>query len=296
MADEGTRPERRAVRRGFERIAAGYAQASFLDREIARRMGERLDYVKLAPRRILDLGCGPGADTAALASRYPQARLVGCDLSFAMLAGQRDRRPWIRRVLARGEHRQLVCADAERLPLAGGTVSLVWSNLLGHWLADPLPMFREVLRVMEVGGLYMFSMLGPDTLRELRRAFAAADAHPHVHGFIDMHDVGDMLVAAGFAEPVMDMETLALTYPGMGEALRELRAAGPRNAAAGRHRGLTGKRAWQRMLDAYEAMRRDARLPASIEVVYGHAWKQAPRVTEDGRAIVRLDLPRRRPR
>lgn len=286
----------RAVRRNFSRAAPGYNQAAALAREVAGRMASRLDYVKLAPGRILDAGCGTGADLNLLGERYLGALRLGCDPALPMLAQAGSRSAWLRRLLPRlsGGRVALLCGDAAHLPLAPGSVELLWSNLMLHWANDPLMVLEEFQRVLRVGGLLMFSTMGPDTLRELRRAFTAADAAPHVHRFLDMHDLGDMLLAAGFAQPVMDMEVITLTYRSLDDLLRELRAAGARNADARRGRGLLGKRAWQRVIAAYETMRRDGRLPATFEVVYGHAWKPEPRTSADGRAIIRLDLPRRR--
>ena len=297
MAGKPPALDRAAIRRGHARFAARYDAAAVLQREIARRMAERLQYVKLAPARVLDLGCGTGTDFAPLAQRYPDAQMIGCDLAPAMLQRVGERVPWMRRVLPvlRRRAPQLVCADAEHLPLRAGSVGLVWSNQMLHWLDDPLPTLREAQRVLEVGGLFMFSSLGPDTLMELRRAFAAVDTEAHVHGFIDMHDVGDMLMASGFAEPVMDMEMITLTYDDLSALTRDLRHSGAANAAAGRRRGLTGHGVWQGVRAGYEALRRDGRLPATFEVVYGHAWKAQPKKTADGRAIVHFDLPRRVP-
>jgi malonyl-CoA O-methyltransferase len=164
-----------------------------------------------------------------------------------------------------------------------------------QWV-DPLPQaLAEFHRVLNIGGLVMFTTFGPDTLGELRRAFAAADATAHVNRFLDMHDVGDMLVQAGFADPVMDMEMITMTYADAAALMRDLKAIGAQNARSDRRRSLTGRRRWQRMLAALEEFRRDGRLPASFEVVYGHAWKPEPRLVDDGRAIVRFDrAPRER--
>ncbi|MBK8337564.1 MAG: malonyl-ACP O-methyltransferase BioC [Sterolibacteriaceae bacterium] len=287
--------ERDCVLRNASRAARGYDAAAVLAREVARRMGERLDLVTLQPARILDIGCGTGADLRLLAERYPQAERIGCDFSLAMLREAGEELPWFKRLLPGGRAREAVrvCGEATRLPLAGGSISLAWSNLMLHWLVDPLPALSEIQRVLAVDGLLMFSTFGPDTLKELRRCFAQADSLPHVHRFIDMHDLGDALVKAGFAEPVMDMETLTLTYDGIDALLRDLRVSGAQCALAGRRRGLSGKNLWARVHAAYEMHRRDGRLPATFEVVYGHAWKPAPRSTADGRTIVQFDPKRR---
>jgi malonyl-CoA O-methyltransferase len=287
--------DRRALQRGFDRAAAGYDTGAVLEREVAGRMAARLQYVKLAPARLLDLGCGTGADFELLRLRYPDALPLGCDLSAAMLLEARRRRPWIKRALPLLDRRRpgLVCADAIRLPLATGSVALVWSNQMLHWLDDPLPALREMHRVLEVGGLLMFSTLGPDTLKELRHAFAGVDSAPHVHGFIDMHDLGDMLVASGFAEPVMDMEFITLTYEDLSQLAHDLRRTGATSRILERRRGLMGRGLWQSVQRGYDSLQGGGRLPATFEVIYGHGWKAPPRRTDDGRAIVRLDLPRR---
>lgn len=178
------------------------------------------------------------------------------------------------------------------MPLAASSVDLAWSNLALHCAGDPQPAFKELRRVLKVGGLLMFSCYGPDTLKELKSAFAANDGAPHVHGFIDMHDLGDMLSACGFAAPVMDMELITLTYTDVDALLADLRATGQQNVLAERRRELTGKGAYAAMRTAYEKLRRDGRLPASFEIVYGHAWKPAQHMTDDGRAIVTVQ-PRR---
>lgn len=219
-------------------------------------MLERLDYVKLVPRRVLDAGSGP--PRSALARRYPHATVIALDFSFPML----QKRGLLAR-LARSK-RVCVCGDLERVPLADATVDLVWSNMTLHYLSDPLVAFREFRRVLTDNGLLMFSTLGPDTLKELRGAAGAA----RVHGFVDMHDLGDMLVAAGFSAPVMDMEMLQLAYPDAQTLLRDLRASGQTSARSDRPRGLSGRAFAERLRRAL-----GDKPKASFEVVYGHAWK-----------------------
>jgi malonyl-CoA O-methyltransferase len=283
------------VRRHFTRAAPTYSDAAVLAREVERRMLERLDYVKIEPVRIVDAGCGPGAGLRELGLRYPAAQRIGLDATAAMLQGVLGSFTLKERARAffGGTGARLVCADMRAMPLADGACDMVWSNFGLAFAGEPQAALREFSRVLKPGGLLMFSAYGPDTLRELRAAFAAAGTHAHVHDFADMHDLGDMLAGSGFATPVMDMEMLTLTYDSVAALARDLRASGQTNALAARHRGLTGKHAWRRMLAAYERMRQhDGRLPASFEVVYGHAWKSAPRVP--GVSVVKLDLPRRR--
>lgn len=279
----------RQVRRNFARAAAGYDTASVVQREVASRMLERLDYVKIDPARILDLGCGTGATLSALGERYPKAQVLGADSSEAMLRAGRGSRSRLRWLLPfmRGNTTALLSADARDLPIKSGTLGMIWSNLVLHWLDDPLPALREMQRTLDVGGLLMFSTFGPDTLKELRGCFA--DEHEHVQRFVDMHDYGDMLVECGFADPVMDVEVLTVTYAGFDDLVRDLRRNGASCAMHARRRGLMGREPWQAARRRYETLVKEGRLPATIEVVYGHAWKVPPKKTADGRAIVRFD-------
>jgi malonyl-CoA O-methyltransferase len=294
--------DRAQVRRTFERAAATYDEAAVLQREIGQRMADRLGFVRMQPETILDAGCGTGVALGELHARYPDARLIGLDLALNMTLAARDRagvamrsaRSLLGRVLgplapAREIHPWCICGDIASLPIKPASIDLVWSNLTLQWVCDPQKAFAECRRVLRVGGLLSFTTFGPDTLKELRVAFLAADRATHVGRFIDMHDLGDMLVHAGFADPVMDMETLTLTYGDAIGLMRDLKAIGAHNVTAGRPRGMMGRQRWQRMLAALETTRRDGRLPASFEVVYGHAWKPEPRMTDDGSAIIHLE-------
>jgi len=288
--------DRSLLVRRFGRAAATYDDVAVLAREVARRMDERLDYIRIAPKRILDVGCGTGPDFDALARRFPSAQRTGVDFALPMLERARGERGLLGRLRAFGRPAapSLVCADARALPFARASISLVWSNLMLNWLADPLPALREMHRVLEVDGMLMFSSLGPDTLKELRSALPAAYGE-RVHRFIDMHDLGDALVAAGFSDPVMDMEVLTLTYADVDELLRDLRLSGSTNASAGRPRGLAGKTAWAAARAALDALRRDGRLPATFEIVQGHAWKAQSKTTEDGRTVMQFQPRKPRP-
>jgi malonyl-CoA O-methyltransferase len=273
----------RLARKRFERAAPSYSGASRIEAEIGARVLERLDYVKLAPRRVLDAGSGPLRDARLLGKRYRDAEILALDFSSAMLrAGRRRWRFFERNAPV------LVGADFARIPLAAGSVELVWSNMALHWAADPLAALREFHRVLAVEGLLMFSTLGPDTLAELR----AAAGSSRVHAFADMHDVGDMLVAAGFAEPVMDAERITLLYDDGAALLADLRKSGQTCARATpigqTRRGLAGRAFLGRLHAGLAAQRRDGKLPVSYEVVYGHAWKAAPTRTADGRSVVRI--------
>jgi malonyl-CoA O-methyltransferase len=291
-----------AVKRAFGRAAATYDAAAVLQREVGKRLVARMDVVRLEPARILDLGCGTGEATAELVARYPGAHVVGLDLAWPMAHAARERlrrgRSIYKRLLApltgaSGETADVVCADALALPLPGVCVDLVFSNLALQWVNDLPRAFAEMRRVLRVGGLATFTTFGPDTLKELRAAFARADGHTHVNRFVDMHDIGDMLVDAGFADPVMDAETLTLSYASPQALMLDLKAIGATNATRGRPRGLTGRRRIGRVFAELERLMRDGRLPATFEVVYGHAWKGQPNRTAEGLPIVKLE---RRPR
>ncbi|MCC6868864.1 MAG: malonyl-ACP O-methyltransferase BioC [Burkholderiales bacterium] len=293
----------RVVRRAFGRAAATYDSAAVLQREVGARMAERLDVVRIAPALVLDGGCGTGEALAELAARYPAAHVVAADLALPMVMAARARvranRSLWRRLLpaARtgGEEAWCVCADLNALPLRSLAFDLVWSNLALQWVNAVPRVFAEWRRVLKVGGLVSFTTFGPDTLREIRAAFRNVDGRPHTSRFIDMHDLGDMLVGAGFADPVMDMDTITVTYPEPAALLRELKLIGATNATHGRPHGLMGRARWQRMLGALSELARDGRIPATFEVVYGHAWKVEPTHTAEGHAIVRLTRAARAP-
>jgi len=277
-------PDKRSVRRSFDRAAPAYDRHALLQREVGERLVLHLDPIRIAPRTVLDIGCGTGEAFAALARRFPAARVIGVDIALGMLDRARARTPaWKRLIGARPA--ALVGADAERLPLAPACAQLVHSNLTLQW-CRPEAVFAEMARVLEPGGLFLFSTFGPDTLKELRQAFAAVDGHDHVNTFVDMHDLGDALVHAGFADPVMEMEVLTLEYADVAGVARDLKAIGAGNALPGRPRGLSGRGRWQRMAEAYEHHRRGDVLPATYEVIYGHAWKVAPRRLADGRQVI----------
>ncbi|WP_293779956.1 methyltransferase domain-containing protein [uncultured Oxalicibacterium sp.] len=283
------------------------ADSAFLRREIASRMHERLAVIKLEPKQVLDAGCGEGADLSTLQKRFAQATILGIDASYPMLqeaqvvqndglsAVNRLLQQWLPARMGFGQDSlaSLACGNFAQLPLAGNAVDMVWSNLALHWHPQPDAVFAEWRRVLRQDGLLMFSCFGPDTFKELRTAFSH-DGDRHVLPFVDMHDFGDMLVNAGFSTPVMDMELLTITYGTVEKLLADVRAMGG-NPLDTRLRGLQGRYAWQRVRDHLESLRRqeDGKIPLSVEVIYGHAFRPAPRVTAKGESIIRFDLPRK---
>ncbi|SAL21368.1 methyltransferase domain-containing protein [Caballeronia telluris] len=301
----------RRLREIFDRRAGTFDDVAFLTREIAQRMRERLDYIVVAPTRALDAACGTGADLPGLRTRFPEASVLGVDISSAMLvranaaesADAQADAGW-RRFLpatlskafgARGP--QLAQADFSALPFSAGAFELLWSNLALHWHSRPDLVFPEWQRVLKVNGLLMFSTFGPDTLRELTRAYREAEAslgialQPHTIDFVDMHDLGDMLVESGFEIPVMDQEVLTITYRSPESLLNDVRRWGayPFERAAN-ERPTDAEALRSAVHTALEAIRRDdGTIPLTFEVIYGHAWKAVPRMTAEGHGIVRLE-------
>ncbi|MES2162045.1 MAG: methyltransferase domain-containing protein [Pseudomonadota bacterium] len=276
------------------------APSDFLRREIASRMFDRLELIKVVPQRVLDAGCGAGADLSLLQKSYPAAQILGIDAAEAMVraaqspaAKQSSLNQLLSKLLPAKTGVDLLCGDFAELPLGPNTVDLVWSNLALHWHPQPDRVFAEWRRVLRVNSLLMFSCFGPDTLRELRAAFAEADLAQHALPFVDMHDFGDQLVEVGFSTPVLDMEVITVTYDTPQALLADVRALGG-NPLSTLRRGLMGRQAWQRMLATLEQGRRpDGKLGLTFEVIYGHAFRPAPKMTSKGEAIIRFDLPRK---
>lgn len=255
-------PSPRAARTAFERAGGRFADASVVHDETRRELLSRLELMRIDPRRIVDLGCAHGAGASALAGRYPRARVLAVDTSPAMLAAARRRC---------GTLADWLCADAERLPLPARAAELVFANMLLPW-CRPERLFAEAARILDVSGLFMFSTLGPDSLGQLRRAWAGADDSIHVHGFFDMHDLGDLLVGAGLAEPVLDVDRIELTYTDVRSLVGDLRASGGINVAAGRRRGLTGRGRWDAFEQALLSGSRGGRFAVTLELIFGQAW------------------------
>ena len=270
--------DKKQLRTAFERAASSYDQAAVLQREISNRMLSRLEYIKYQPDVILDAGSGTGYGSQQLAKRYPNSQLIAMDIAWAMLSHARPNTAWWQRLLPLlQQHSYYVCADIEQIPVKNESVGMVWSNLALQWCNDLEHTFAEMHRILRTDGLVMFSTFGPDTLKELRQSFAQVDAFSHVNRFIDMHDIGDLLVHNGFSTPVMDMEYITLTYSDVTSVMRDLKAIGAHNVTQGRNQGLMGKNKWQKAIAEYEKLRRDGKLPATYEVVYGHAWKPQSR-------------------
>lgn len=256
--------DRAAIRRHAERASANYDEHAVLAARLREQLVGRLDWITLVPDVVLDLGCGTGHGAATLAARWPGARVIALDASPAMLE-QLARHDCTGRL-------ERICAEAEAIPLPDASIDLIHSNLMLPWCEDIDAVFAEVARVLVPRGLFTFTTFGPDTLVELRAAWRAAGGSGAMHPFTDMHDLGDGLVRAGFAEPVLDVSRFTLTYPDVAALLRDLKATGSQSAAAGRARGLTGRNRQRALEASYEKFRDAGRLPASYEVVFGQAW------------------------
>ena len=280
MSEQPLPIDKQQARRAFERAADTYDDAAVLQRQTGECMLERLDLVKLQPEVVLDIGCGTGVATTALAKRYKKAQIVALDFALPMLHLARKRGSWLRKPAC-------VCGDAEQLPFRDNRIDLIYSNAAIQWCTDLEGTFQEFQRVLRPGGLLMFTTFGLDTLKELRQAWEAVDGHSHVSPFPDMHDVGDALIRARFADPVIDVDRLTLTYDEVSGLMRDLKRIGAHNVTTQRQRGLTGKGRMQAMVEAYEPFRRDGLLPASYEVVYGHAW--APELHSRAKREVPVD-------
>jgi malonyl-CoA O-methyltransferase len=278
------RLDKRALARAFDRAAPAYEAAAALQAEVRNELLQRVQLFQLTPAVVLDLGAGTGRAAAALRRRYPKALTLALDLALGMLRAAPRSWPWRRF--------ERVCADAAALPLAAGSVDLIYSNLMLQWSDHLGAVFAELKRVLRPGGLLLFSTLGPSTLHELRAAWAEADGAEHVSHFAGLHALGSGLMQAGLSEPVMDVEEHRRYYPDARALMAELKQIGATNALATRARALTGRARWQRMLDAYERQREPRGVPATFEVIYGTAFGDAARTR--GEVAIPLAAVRRR--
>lgn len=267
---------KKEICKAFNLHANEYLQAAKVQQAIGEHLFERLDFLKMQPLNVLDLGCGPGLFTKQLKRRYRDAHVIGVDFAHQMLQCAQKKQGWLRTS-------SFVNADMAQLPFKDAQFDLVFSNQVIHWASSLPELFREVNRILRPGGCFMFSTLGPDTFLELRQAFKQADSRAHVNDFLDMHDVGDCLVKEAFVDPVMDMDNLTALYPSLSTLLKTLKAQGVRNVHANRNPGLTGKKSWSVFEAAMRMyMTENNKIPLTYEVVYGHAWKGLQRRTSQG--------------
>ncbi|QAU24491.1 malonyl-[acyl-carrier protein] O-methyltransferase BioC [Dyella sp. M7H15-1] len=278
--------DHRRVRANFSHAAESYEQHDALQREVQQLLLERLDFYLQQPERVIDVGAGTGRGSALLKKRYAKAQVIAVDAALPMLRTAKSHTRWLKPFLR-------VCGEATALPLPDHSVDVLHSNLCFQWIDDLPTLFDECVRALKPGGMLLFSTFGPDTLRELRAAWASVDQHSHVSRFLDMHDLGDAMINAGLRDPVLDVDRYTLTYSEPKALLYELKGLGATHADRVRKRGLTGKHHFQSMLATYEAMRKDGRIPATWEVVTAHAWGPPPgqsRRTKDGGEIASFSI------
>ena len=268
--------EKHRIQRHFDAKAIRYESSAVLQRNVCEELLQRLDLTSLNPSVILDAGCGTGWGTQGLLKKYKKAKVISLDLSPEMLKQTKTKGGWLRKPV-------LVCADAEDIPLDDESVDLVFSNFMLQW-CDYKKVFAEFKRILKPDGLLMFTTFGPDTLKELKQSWAQVDDHAHVNEFTDMHDLGDELIHVGLAEPVMDMDLMALTYEDAMSVMSDLRAIGAnttlKNQKKTTEQGLVTPGKLKRVIECYEQYRSNGVVPASYEVIYGHAWKTKQRATK----------------
>ena len=246
-----------SVKSAFNKASANYDKYAFLQKEIATRLDAKLEVISSESNVILDLGAGTGLLSKQLSKRFPDSQLICLD--FAQNS------------LKNNQTTDKICANANHLPLADNSVDIVMSSLMMQWCPDLKQLFSEIHRVLKNDGLILFSTFGPDTLKELKKSWSVVDNETHVNTFVDMHDIGDQMLGAGFVSPVTEMEKLTLTYQTVTDLLRDLKAIGAQSVDT-RSKSLMGKDKFKLMIEMYESFRKDGKLPATYEVIYGHAW------------------------
>lgn len=258
--------DKKDIINSFNHASDSYDEAAFLQREIATRLFERLQIIRVEPKKILDLGAGTGFSTRWLEQQYKKAKVIAVDIAEKMLLKAQKNTRWF-------DRKRYICADAEQLPFADDSFDLVFSNLMLQWCPNSDKAFAEIHRVLKPDGFLLFSTFGRDTLFELRETWAKIDSQVHVHTFQDMHNVGDELQRLRFKDAVIDMEFLTITYNDLRKILLDLKDIGAHNMAKDRLKGLTGKNKFQQFATHYEKLRNaEGLLPVTYEVVYGHAW------------------------
>jgi len=277
----------RHVRSNFDRAATQFTKADFIHRVVANGLFERMQPMTLSPRLIVDLGCACGAGSKRLAWQFPKARVLGVDVSAEMLKSAKKRQRWFTRV------RELQ-ADATKLPLATGSVDLVFANMLLPWINNPAELFAEVARVLRVDGVFVFSTLGPDSLAEIRAAWGEIDDDLHVHQFPDMHNLGDAVMQANLGDPVLDVDYKQVTYKDTATLFAEMAATGARNSLRDRRRTLTGKGRIKRFYQELEQRLHHGLIELSLEIVYGHAFGRGPSLPPGEFLLAPQDIGRRR--
>lgn len=271
--------DKRAIRQHFEKASESYDAAAVLQKEVAKRLTDRLDYIKFKPKTILDIGCGTGYITSDMLKRYPKAQVTALDLALSMVKKSKQQGSWFRRP-------KVVCADAEKLPFKSESLDLIISSLMLQWSNNLTETFRGFHSTLAPNGLLLFASFGPDTLKEIKQSWSTVDNRPHTSNFADMHEIGDALLQAGFIDPVTDMETITMTYANVRQVMRDIKKIGASNSHSDRQKGLMGKDKLKAFEAAYEQFKTpDGLYPATWEIVYGHAWVGEGIKTKDFKGI-----------
>ncbi len=275
------------VRRRFDRAAQGFDDADFVHTVTRDGLFSRLEPVVIDAGVVVDLGCATGSATRTLARRFRGARILAVDLSMPMLERCRAKRGWFSKI-------SVLQADASALPFADQSVDVVFANLLLPWVNEPGHLAGEVSRVLRKDGLFVFASLGPDSLLEIRNAWSGVDDRSHVNCFLDMHDVGDLMLRAGLRDPVLDVDRLTVCYDNADALFRDLTAAGARNSLQNRNSSLVGKQRFAAMRDRLESTATGGSIRLDLELVYGHCWGGAPPPSEGDVRIDADAIPVRR--
>ena len=278
---------RRHIRRRFERAAATFDESDFVHAVTRDGLLARLDPLLIEARTIVDLGAATGAASRALEKRCKGARVISIDIAHGMLKKAREKKSWLSKAA-------FAQASADALPFPDESIDLVFSNLLLPWAADPLPVFSEVARILRKGGVFAFATLGPDSLREISRAWSSIDNNAHVNRFLDMHDLGDGLVNAGLRDPVLDVDRLSVSYTNSARLFADLTAVGARNALNQRAHSLTGKQRYGAMVAALDNMAVGGNITLDLELVFGHCWGAGPKMQPTNYRIDAGQIPIRR--
>ena len=266
--------DKKRVQASFNKASALYQDSAVLQQHVLEEMFLRLKLLKNNPDNILDLGCGPGNAGPDLKDTYKPHDLIYLDFAYDMLKKAEEKnRDHFLKAFSRKTAQQFICADMEAIPLVENSIDMVWSNLSLQWCNDLDRVFVQIEKILTSNGLFIFSTFGPRTLHELRASLASFSQHSHVNQFIDMHDIGDALIRCGFSDPVLDVDVYTLTYSTFKDIMYDLKHIGARNALQGRAKGMTGKGFLYQLEKFYEVYRTNKKLPATYEVVYGHAWK-----------------------
>jgi malonyl-CoA O-methyltransferase len=278
---------RKHIRRRFERAAATFDESDFVHAATREGLHTRLAPLLIDAKTVLDLGAATGAASQTLEKRFRPARVISVDVAHSMLAKAREKKSWLSKS-------GFVQASAESLPFANESVDVVFCNLLLPWVSDPLPIFTEVARVLRKGGVFAFATLGPDSLREIGRAWNTVDGNAHVNHFADMHDLGDGLVSAGLKDPVLDVDRLSVSYENSARLFADLTAVGARNALRQRASTVTGKQRFAAMVAALDRGAVNGRISLDLELVFGHCWGAGPKADPANYRIDASQIPVRR--